>query len=64
MPGLWRRLRAAVEAPALGGIRVRDQRDVALWLVDLAKIGRARIRSAEKGHINGRGTVTLAKCAE
>jgi hypothetical protein len=55
---------AAVEAPALGGIRCPlDQLDVALWLVDLVKTGRARIRSAGKGQINGRVTVTLAKCA-
>ena len=27
--------------------------DVVLWLVDLVEIGRARIRSAGKGHING-----------
>jgi hypothetical protein len=55
---------AAVQAPALGGIRCRlDQLDVVLWLVDLVEIGRARIRSAGKGHIYGRVTVTLAKCA-
>ena len=48
------RLRAAVQAPALGGIRCRlDQLDVVLWLVDLVEIGRARIRSAGKGHIYG-----------
>ena len=40
-----------------------DQLDVVLWLVDLVEIGRARIRSAGKGHINGRVTVTLAQFA-
>jgi hypothetical protein len=46
------------------GIRcLLDQLDVVLWLVDLVEIGRARIRSAGKGHINGRVTVTLVKCA-
>jgi len=36
------------------GIRCQlDQLDVVLWLVDLVEIGRARIRSAGKGHING-----------
>src|SRR5262249_16934165 len=40
---------AAVQAPALGGIRCRlDQLDVVLRLVDLVEIGRARIRSAGK----------------
>jgi hypothetical protein len=39
-----------------------DQLDVVLWLVDLVEIGRARMGSPGR-HINGRVTVTLAKCA-
>jgi len=61
---LGRRLRVAVEAPALGGIRCPlDQLDVVLWLVDLCRNRLRAHQVSREGHIDGRVTVTLAKCA-
>jgi hypothetical protein len=40
-----------------------DQLDVVSGVSTFVEIARARIRSAGKGHINGRVTVTLVKSA-